>query len=546
MAELLLDVATMWDLVERRASLTPDAPMLIDEIDRRVTFGEFRDWAERVAAGFAAMGVGEGTPVTWQLPARIETVVMSMALSRLGAVQNPIIPIYREREVGFALRQTGSRVLCCPGVWRGFDYRAMAESLTGGLDPSPAVVVIDREPPEGDPRLLPPARPQAGGDPVRWIYYTSGTTSEPKGVRHTDATLLAGGRGLALALDMSPSDVGSIAFPFAHIAGPDYLVTVLASGFPAVIAEAFVPADAVALYRRHGVTLAGGSTAFYQAFLTEQRKHPGERIIPTLRLLSGGGAPKPPEIFYEVEREMGVKVAHGYGMTEVPMISQGSPHDTNDQLVATEGRPVLGAEVRIVSVADGSVVGRSLVGGSAVGKSIVDGSEVDVGTDGEVRLRGPMVFKGYTDPALTADAFDEDGFFRTGDLGHLRGDGHLVLTGRLKDVIIRKGENISAKEIEDLLYTHPKVADVAVIGLADPERGERVCAVVERAPDVGPLTFDEMVAHLHGAGLMVQKVPEQLEVVDELPRNQTLRKVLKFELRTTYSARPWGNPARRL
>jgi non-ribosomal peptide synthetase component E (peptide arylation enzyme) len=150
-----------------------------------------------------------------------------------------------------------------------------------------------------------------------------------------------------------------------------------------------------------------------------------------------------------------------------------------------------------------------------------------------------MVCRGYTDPAMTAEAFDEDGYFRTGDVGHLRDDGHLVLTGRLKDIIIRKGENISAKEIEDLLYEHPKVGDVAVIGLADRARGERVCAVVQTAPGAEPLTFDEMVAHLSSAGLMAQKVPEQLELVDALPRNETLNKILKYKLREEYADKPF-------
>jgi cyclohexanecarboxylate-CoA ligase len=145
-----------------------------------------------------------------------------------------------------------------------------------------------------------------------------------------------------------------------------------------------------------------------------------------------------------------------------------------------------------------------------------------------------MLFHGYTDPALDAEAFDEEGYFRTGDLGHLRPDGHLVLTGRTKDVIIRKGENISAKEIEDLLYQHPQVANVAVIGLPDVERGERVCAVVEMAPGVADLTFVQMQEYCRSAGLMVQKIPEQLEIVDVLPRNATL-KVLKYQLRERFS-----------
>ena len=157
---------------------------------------------------------------------------------------------------------------------------------------------------------------------------------------------------------------------------------------------------------------------------------------------------------------MGVRVVHGYGMTEVPMMAMGSPHDTDEQLAQTDGKPVVGAEIRIVRE-DGTVAGPD--------------------EEGEVRLRGPVVCVGYTDPAANAAAFDAEGWFRTGDLGVLRPDGHLRLTGRLKDVIIRKGENISARELEEVLFSHPKVAEVAVIGLPDRERGELVCAVVELA-----------------------------------------------------------------
>src|SRR5258708_21365119 len=205
---------------------------------------------------------------------------------------------------------------------------------------------------------------------------------------------------------------------------------------------------------------------------------------------------------------------HGYGMTEVPMISQGSPHDAEEQLANTDGAPVVGADVRIVKL---------------------DGAVARAGEEGEIRVRGPMVFRGYTDPKLTEEAFDADGFFRTGDLGKLRTDGHVCITGRLKDVIVRKGENISAKEIEDLLYTHPKVAEVAVIGLPDKERGERVCAVVQLVADVAPLTLDEVVQFCKKAGLMTQKIPEQLEIrTEDMPRAGT-GKIVKNKLREEYA-----------
>ncbi len=519
----ILDALTFWDLLERRVAATPDRMMLVDEESRALTFAEFKDQAERVAAGLQAMGVTEGTPVTWVLPTRIETVLLSLALSRLGAVQNPIIHIYRRREIDFCVRQTGAELIVHPGVWAGYDYGAMVDEIVDGLDHPCRVLVGYDSLPEGDPASLPPSPDAADAGTVRWLYYTSGTTSDPKGVKHTDASLIAGGIGLARALDMSGDDVGSIAFPYAHIGGPDYLVTMLSSGFGAVLVERFDPAASVVTYARRGVTMAGGSTVFYQMFLEEDRKSreaTGRAAMPALRVLSGGGAPKPPEIYYQVKEQMGIPVAHGYGMTECPMISQGSPRDTDDQLAHTDGRPVHGCEVSIVAVS-------------------ADGGEAPAprGVQGEVRVRGPMLFAGYTDPSLDEQAFDARGRFRTGDLGVLRPDGHLILTGRVKDVIIRKGENISAKEIEDVLYAHEKVAAAAVIGLSDPERGERVCAVVETAPGSDDLTFVEMVDACYEAGLARQKIPEQLEIHPApLPRNATL-KILKHKLREIYELR---------
>ena len=516
MTESFVDARTLWELVERRAATTPDMTLLIDESGASLTCAEFRERAERAAAGFAAMGVAQGTRVTWELPNRFETIIASFALARLGAVQNPILHFYRHKEVGYAIRATEAELVLVPGTWNGFDFTAMVHELTADLPAKPQVVDVFADLPDGDPATLPPA--PTDGDEIRWVYFTSGTTSDPKGVRHTDRTLITGANGLAVALDMSPDDVGSIAFPFSHIAGPDYFGTMLLAGFGAVLFEAFVPERAIPVLARHGVTMVGGGTAFYQMYLGEQRKDPSTPIIPTLRKMSGGGAPMPPEIYEEIKREFGVKTCHGYGMTECPMICEGSPHDTDEQLANTVGKPVVGLDMRIVTD-QGAVAGP--------------------GEDGEVRLKGPMVFRGYTDPAATAEAFDDEGWFRTGDLGHIRPDGHVVLTGRLKDVIIRKGENISAQVIEHVLYAHPKVGDVAVIGLPDRERGERVCAVVERAAGQDDLTFDEMVACLTEAQLMRQKIPEQLEVVDALPRNETLRKVLKFKLRDEYAAKAW-------
>ncbi|WP_411141572.1 class I adenylate-forming enzyme family protein [Streptomyces sp. x-80] len=504
---------TLWDLVARRAAQTPDAPALIQGAEsarheRRITFGALRRRAERVAAGLYERGVRPGSRVVWQLPTRIETVLFSLALARLGAVQSPVVPLYRDHEVDQVLRRTRAAFFAVPGTWRGVDHTAMARRLAPGL-PGPLTVVEAYDTlPDGDPAALP--APPADGDAVRWIYWTSGTTAAPRGVLHTDHSLLTAGGRLAEALRIAPSDVGSMAFPYAHVAGPDYTVMLLLHGIPAVLLEHFALPGSLAAYRRHRVTLAGGSTAFYALFLAEQRKlPPGRRLLPSLRLLAGGGAPRPPELYHEVVAELGCPLTHGYAMTEAPMVTMGDPADHPAHLATTDGRPPDGMEIRI---APGS---------------------------GEILLRGPAVCRGYLGEP---DPFDADGFLSTGDLGHLTDTGHLVVTGRLKDIIIRKGENISAQEIEGLLHRHPDVADAAVIGLPDRERGERVCAVVEQPPGAGELTLASIAAHLRAQGLAPHKLPEQLEVLPALPRGATLRKVLKQELRERFAgADPAGS-----
>jgi acyl-CoA synthetase (AMP-forming)/AMP-acid ligase II len=515
----IYDASSLWDLVERRAADSPDATFLIEGVGddtTTLTFREFRDRAERVAAGLAAKGLTEGSSVVWQLPTKVESLVVCMAMARLGVVQTPLIHLYREKELSFCIEAAKPAMVVVPGTFGDHDYVAMVNGILEASGHEAEVLAAFDGLPEGDPATLPPA-PSGDGEPVRWIYYTSGTTSDPKGVQHTDHTLMAAGMGLAKSLEVTDADVGSMGFPFAHIAGPDYTIMVLAAGMSVVLLPAFIPDVAVAAFNEHGATIAGGSTVFYTMFLNMQRAQPDTPLIPSLRMLAGGGAPKPPEIYFEVKEEMGIPVAHGYGMTECPMIAQGSPTDADDKLANTDGAPVEGCVIAIVKE---------------------DGTVAAAGEEGEVRLEGPMVFKGYTDQAQTDSAFDEAGRFKTGDLGRLDADGHVALTGRLKDLIIRKGENISATEVEDVLYTHPKVGAVAVIGLPDRDRGERVCAVVEPSESGEEITFDELTAHCAEAGLMRQKTPEQL-IIQKLPRNDTLQKVLKFKLRDELAEIPW-------
>lgn len=506
-----LEASTLWGLLSRRARHSPELLALADERSRRLTFAQLLDEAEAAAAGLQELGVGEGTRVAWQLPTCVDAVVLSLALCRLGAVQIPIISLYREREVSHLLEATSAELFFIQRIWRGFDYEAMARSIIDNGDRAIRVMAIDDGLPSAGVASLsvPPGDPDA----VRWLYSTSGTTTAPKIVRHSDGSLVAGGNGIAQANRYGAGDVSAVPYPYAHIGGPDHLVMALQLGIPQILIEIFDLDGLLPWMREERVTVFGGSTAHYLAMLAAQAGHE-ELVLPTLRVMNGGGAPKPPELFWRAKAELGVVIRHGYGMTECPMIAQGSVENTDEQLANTEGPPVVGCEVRVVDDED---------------------HILPTDTEGHLQVRGPMLFKGYADAAQTAEAMTNDGFFRTGDRGVLRSDGCVVVTGRAKEMIIRKGENISPREIEDVLMTHPSITAVAVIGLADSERGERVCAVLELAPDAAPLDVVAIGRFCREQGLMVQKTPEQVEIVDALPRNPTM-KILKRELVEQFSA----------
>lgn len=507
----MLEGTTLWELVEKRAAESGDARMAVDESGRSITFAEFRDRAERVAAALhTEHGIGAGDTVTWQLPTWIESMLLVAAIARLGARQNPILHIYREHEVEFCVRQTGAKLLVVPTEFATFDFAGMARGITeriGGVE----VLTCDRSLSETDPSSLPAAPTE--GDEVRWYFYTSGTTADPKGAQHTDRTIHAVSKGMCGCLEITDADRNALAFPFPHIGGITWLFSSLLTGCQNILFQAFVPDQVVETLSREGVTLAGSGTVFHQVYLAAQTKS-DTPIFPNVRGFPGGGAPKPPQLHFDVKEAFGAGILSGYGLTECPILTMATVHDGDDDLAYSEGSPMPGVELKLVTLG---------------------GKVASVGEEGEVRAKAPQLMKGYLDSALDAEAFDDEGYFRTGDLGRLNERNMLTITGRLKDVIIRKGENVSAKEVEDHLYRHPKVGDVAIIGLPDAERGEMVCAVVHTAEGQDPLAFDEMVDFLKAEGLMVQKVPERLELVDAIPRNPA-GKILKNDLRARYSS----------
>jgi acyl-CoA synthetase (AMP-forming)/AMP-acid ligase II len=510
----MADNKGLWELVVARADDAPDAVLAIDEDDRTLTGREFRDAAERAAAGLHALGVGPDVNVSWMLPTWLESAVLVAALARLGAVQNPMLPILGPRDMRFITAQTGAKLFIVPSEWRGRAFADEARQIASD-QPGLEVLVVDKQLPDGDPATLPPPPGPVTPDtaPVRWVFYTSGTTADPKGARHTDLTVKASAVGMIEALEIADTDRAAMVFPFTHIGGIGWLFTMLITGCMCIFVEAFVPQTTIPVLQRNRVTLAGAGTPFHMAYLAAQRDQPETPLFPDARAYPGGGAPKPPQLHYEVKAELGgAGIVSGYGLTETPILTMNTVRDSDELLAETEGRPTPGVELRFVTT---------------------DGAEAAPGAEGEIRVMGPQVFRGYLDDSLDAAAFDDEGWFRTGDLGKIDEHGHVLITGRVKDIIIRHGENISAKEVEDLLFTHPKVADAAVIGLPDPRTGERACAIIVPTNADDPPTLEELFEYLTDQGLAKQKVPEQMEIVDALPRNPA-GKVLKHELRSTY------------
>jgi cyclohexanecarboxylate-CoA ligase len=508
----VLDAPSVWDLIRLRAADTPDRPCAIDEFGVVLSFRQLLHDAESVAAGLLARGVGPGSIVSWQLPNRLDAVVLAAALCRLNAIQNPIVPICRKAEVAFMTGQLGSQLLVVSDAWRGFDYPRMAAEIADS-QPGLQVLVAASGLPRGTPEDLPPwpGRIPAQPDPVRWVLYTSGTTADPKGGAHTDRSVMASARNIAGRMHMTERDRNAIVFPFAHVGGIWFLIGDLMCGSASVLVQRFDDA-AIDVLSRNGVTLAGSGPPFNQAYLARQAELGNGAVLPDVRAFPGGGQARPAGMHAQLTAVFrGAGIISGYGSTETGSVSMADAGDPDSVRATTEGRPYDDTEVRLLD-ADGRAS---------------DG-------EGEICVRGPGVIRTYVDPALNDEVFDSDGFFHTGDLGYFDAVGNLNISGRLKDIIIRNGENISAQQVEAQLSEHPDVADVAVIGVPDPRTGERACAVIVTRPGSGEVTLELLREFLVSRGMTVQKVPEQLEIVAELPRNHN-GKLLKRSLRERFA-----------
>lgn len=477
------------------------------------TFADVLGAAQRLAAALAARGIGAGDVVAFQLPNWVEAPVTFWAAALLGAVVTPIVHFYGAKEVDYILRRTDVRALVTADRFGRQDYLATLEEIRGDAPGLEVVAVVGdgavpgwAEPfdalldaaPLTEPVAVDPSAPAL-------IAYTSGTTADPKGVVHSHRTIGFEVRQLGgMQRGNPPLLVGA---PVGHAIGMlSGLLLPVWKGEPINLIDVWDPGAVLTSMLEDG--LASGSGATY--FLTSLLDHPD--LTPEhLKLMSRiglGGSPVPSAVTERMQ-SLGISAVRSYGSTEHPSTSGSRHEEPLSKRHYTDGHPLLGVELRLVDD---------------------EGREVGAGERGEILSRGPDCCVGYTDPALTASAFDAEGWYQSGDVGILDEDGYLTIVDRKKDIIIRGGENISALEVEEVLLRIPGVAEAAVVAAPDARMGEHVCAFIRPFPDSSPPDMTAMRTHLERAGLARQKWPEELRVVDELPRTAS-GKVKKFVLR---------------
>jgi cyclohexanecarboxylate-CoA ligase len=512
---------TIDQLLTEATAKTPDKVAIVaDRADReqapRLTYRELEALADRAANSLLRFGVARGDIVTVQLPNWWEFVVTAFACSKIGAVMNPVMPILRERELLYILNFCQAKVFIVPKSYRGFDYAAMARGMRADLPHLKHVIVVDGEGDTSFERMLlsSEADKLPSGlrpDDMAVLMFTSGTTGEPKGVMHTSNSLIACCKALSGRFGLDSSDVLLVASPVGHMTG--YAAIVLLSvylGGTMILQDVWEARRGVGLMAREGVTYTAASTPFLSDIC--DAVNTGAAQPKGLRSFLCGGAPIPSVLIERAADELGLKVCSLWGMTEVLSGTLTEPARAADKSATTDGRSLEGMEIRIVDL---------------------EGRPVPPGQSGRLLVRGAQMFKGYYKrPELPT--FDGDGWFDSGDLAYMDRDGYIRISGRVKDILIRGGENVPVVEIENLLYKHPAVAAVALVGIPDARLGERGCAfIVPRSGSA--IDLATVQAYLSEARMAKQFWPERVEVVAELPRTAS-GKIQKFKLREIAAA----------
>ena len=505
---------TFYAILARRAKTHPDRVAIVDR-DRRVTYGELKTRIDRVAAGLDALGIEAGDVVTIQLPNWAEFAYVFFALERLGAVANQIGPDFRSREVDYILRFSESRAFVCPASFKGFDYVKMIGELRPGLPDLRAVCALGAAPDlatrgglttrglvsldallEDADAVVPRGAGQGANDIMR-MAFTSGTTGNPKGVIHSHNTTLSTCRTLNNDMRVTEDEVFLVYLPLGLNWGYLTLVQSVMAGARVVLLDQFGARAALELIQRERVTCIPTAPASIIAMLNEPEL--GRFDFSSLRVVITGGASCPVETIREFRARLHGQLIELYGMLETGFHTYTRLSDDPEAVTGTVGKVSSGLGLRLIDES---------------------GRDVPVGAEGEIAAEGPSVHLGYhKNPQANAELFTADGWFRTGDLGQLDPAGNVRIVGRLKEMINRGGKKFFPREIEEILYTHPKILHAAIVGVPDPRLGERNCLCVIPRPGQA-LALDEVVAFLKD-GVATYKLPETLEVFDDLPFTPT-------------------------
>ncbi len=495
---------TLADSLTRAAVEDPERILVIDG-DVGLSAGEMYEQASTLAGEMAAR-YPAGSVISFMLPNWHEAAVIYLASTLAGMVAHPVLPSLREHDLCFMINDIGSRMIFIAEEFRGHQTAEMLSRVVTQLDNAPDVIVVRGQGDLHTPYLSlferqhSAALPTLDPDAVRMIMYTSGTTGSPKGVMHSHNSIHALIQQLGEHWLVDAGDRFLVAGPISHIGGSIYAFECpLLLGATAVLMEQWNPDDAVALLTGKHCTHFAGATPFLVHTLAAARR--AETRLPDLKVFICGGASVPPSLIREAADYFDkAVVTRVYGSTEVPVMTVGV-NDRNDVEHAAE----------------------------TDGKAGI--ADLKLSDNGEVLAKGAQMLVGYVHAEDEASVFNAEGYYRTGDLGRWVDGDYLVIAGRLKDIIIRNGENIAPKEVEDLLVAHPDISEIAIVGLPDPKTGERACAVIVAndgsQPDVATLA-----EFLNAKGIAKFKIPEQVALWTSLPKNDA-GKVLKHQIRQT-------------